>query len=434
MSRMLKKMAVRSGLARLDAEVRRRLGSDYFYLRMYSGDVLSAPVSDLELLENLERAVKTAAAGDVTGEVTGEVTREVIDLSQGIPDLSGIFDASPILESMTRSAALASSLRAYPAGFGHPEALRSVAGKIKSDTGVSYDPEKEILICNGASQALAHALECFTDAGETIVLFDPCYLFYPWLARTRGLRVRRVRGPNPQNGRLNQKELDRAMRGAKAIIVNSPGNPDGRVIHPDDLALVAALAARNNCVIISDEVYSAFCWKRPHESIATIPAARDRTIVVSSVSKSHGLPGLRAGWCAGPAQLIRPLAMLMSIRVPCVSAATQVMMPALLDAESAFAARRHTEFLARRKNAIHAANAAGFHAPNPDGAFYIWTEIPDRFRSGYEFARWCLETCRVAVMPGEPSGPSGQGKVRWSFGVSPEKFNAAMSRVRATTR
>lgn len=419
MSRFLKKMAVQSGLARFDADVRRRLGADYFYLRMYSGDVLSAPVRDIELLESLERAVKAAPAD------------EVIDLSQGIPDMSGIFPVTRILESVAQNPSLGTSLRTYPAGFGHAATLRAVAEKIATDTGVAYDPEREILICNGASQALAHAIECFVDPGESIVLFDPCYLFYPWLAQTRGLRVRRVRGPDAKNGRLDPRNLERALRGAKAIIVNSPGNPDGRVIHHDDLALIAALAARNNCVIISDEVYSGFCWKHQHESIAAIPAARDRTIIVSSVSKSHGMPGLRAGWCAGPAQLIRPLAMLMSIRVPCVNAVAQEMLPALLAAEPEFAGQRRKEFLARRKNAVHAASTSGFRASAPDGAFYLWTEIPEKFRGANEFARWCLATCRIAVMPGEASGPSGRRKVRWSFGGPIESFNAAMRRIKA---
>ena len=435
MPRLLKKIAVRTGLARLDPGVQKRLGRDYFYLRTYSSDVLSAPVKELELLEEAERAAHEAKSQtNETGASGG-----IIDLSQGMPDLSTFFPLSAILqEASLRNDAMV-NLQKYPRAFGQPAALSSVARKITADTGVVYDPAHEILLCNGASQGLAHALECFVDPGEAVVLFDPCYMFYQWLAQTRGVRVRRVGGPQndiagrdpAMKDRLNQRDLERAMRGAKAIIINSPSNPDGSMIHVEDLKLIAALAARHNCIIISDEVYSGFCWSQKFTSIASIPAARSRTIIVSSLSKSHGLPGLRAGWCAGPAALIRPLGMLMSIRVPCVSAMVQEVLPALIEAESKFSLERHDQFITRRDSALFHAKTTGFTANAPDGAFYLWSKVPDGFSSGYDFARWCLEQCRVVVMPGEPFGPSGKGMFRYSWGGPMESFTTAMQRIQA---
>ncbi len=425
MPRLLKKIAVRTGLARLDSGVQKRLGRDYFYLRAYSSDVLSAPVNDLELLEALERAAHDARSQD-SGSNAGDA---LVDLSQGMPDLANFFHLPAIVQSSFLRAETMADLQKYPRAFGHPAALASVARKIAADTGVAYDPASEILLCNGASQGLAHALECFVDPGEAVVLFDPCYLYYPWLAQTRGVRVRRVGGPK---SRINQRELERAMRGAKAVIINSPSNPDGTMIHAEDLKLIAALAERHNCIIISDEVYSGFCWSQKFTSIANIPSARSRTVVISSVSKSHGLPGLRAGWCAGPSALIRPLAMLMSIRVPCVSTLVQEVLPELLEVESRFAPERHKQFLARRDSALCQAEAAGFKANKPDGAFYLWSKVPDGFSSGYDFARWCLERCRVVVMPGEPYGPSGKGMFRYSWGGPKESFAKAMQRIQTT--
>lgn len=436
MTRLFKKIAVRTGLARLDPGVQKRLGGDYFYLRTYSSDVLSAPIKDLELLEALERAADVAKSQNHQTPTIGPI----IDLSQGMPDLSNFFPLPAILQEATFRKEATVNLQKYPRAFGQPGTLSSVARKIAADTGVVYDPACEILLCNGASQGLAHALECFVDPGGAVVLFDPCYLFYPWLAQTRGLRIRRVGGPkkglagrdqDPNDRRLNQRELERAMRGAKAIIINSPSNPDGSMIHIDDLKLIAALAARHNCIIISDEVYSGFCWSEKFTSIASITAARARTIVISSVSKSHGLPGLRAGWCAGPAALIRPLAMLMSIRVPCVSAMVQEVLPDLIESETGFAPARHNQFLARRDSALAQAEANGFKAEAPDGAFYLFSKVPRGFSSGYEFARWCLERRSVVVMPGEPFGPSGKGMFRYSWGGLQESFTTAMQRIQA---
>lgn len=432
MSRLWKKFAVRTGLAALDPGVKRRLGAEYFYLRMYSSDILAAPVDDLEILDNLDRAKNSGA----------------IDLSQGTANLSGLFPLAEIMGVVSGQPDIIKSLQHYPPAFGQRAALDAVAKKIAADTGVSYDPSSEILLCNGASQGLAHALDCFVDPGESIVLLDPCYLFYSWLAQTRGVKIRRVRGPRVNEGvnegvnqgfndRVNQGRLKRAMRGAKAIIVNSPANPDGSMIHPDDLQLIADLAKRYNCVILSDEVYSGFCWERNFTSIASLPAAWDRTVVISSLSKSHGLPGLRAGWCAGPGNLIRPLAMLMSIRVPCVSAAVQAALPDLIAAENDFAPKRRTEFLRRRESAIFAARSAGLTVQSPDGAFYLWAQVPSGFSSGHEFTRWCLERCGVLVMAGEPFGPSGKSMVRLSWGGASEPgkdFREAMARIAMITQ
>ena len=425
MSTLWKKFAVRTGLAGLDPKVKSRIGGDYFYLRAYSNDVLAAPIEDLELLEQLERAVHTARS---TAGHTHE-SNALIDLSQGMPDLSGFFPLDRIMSDAARRPHLLTALQKYPPGFGNPRALAAVAKKITADTGVTYDHLSEILLCNGASQGIAHALECFVDPGMPVVLFDPCYLFYQWLAQTRGLRIRRV---NTINQRLDPRQMERAMSGAKAIIINSPANPDGSRIHLDDLKLIAALAARHNCIILSDEVYSGFSWAEKFTSIASLPSARGRTIVISSLSKSHGLPGLRMGWCAGPAPLIRPLAMLMSIRVPCVNATAQETLPDLIDAEFDFSQRRHTEFLERRDAAMAAALDAGFNVETPDGAFYLWNQIPGRFLSGHDFARWCLKECQVAIMPGEPFGPSGKSMVRMSWGGPSELFSKAMQRIKET--
>ncbi|MEY4631780.1 MAG: putative aminotransferase YugH [Pseudomonadota bacterium] len=397
--------------------VKRRLADKWPFLKNYSEDVLDAPVADLELLESFERSVQQA-------RTDGE---KLIDLSQGMPDMHGIPE---IVRDIPPAPELDSLLSIYPPAFGTDAATRAVAAKIKHDSGISYDPSREILICNGASQGLAHALEAFASPGERIVLFDPCYLFYPWLARTRGLHVRRVPGPSPETGRIDPDRLSHAMRGARIVLVNSPANPDGSMIHPDDLALIARLAEKNGSIILSDEVYSGFCWERDFRSIAACPGARDRTVVVSSVSKSHGLPGLRAGWCAGPDHLIRPMGMLMSIRVPCVNAQAQLALPRLLAAEPAFAAARREAFLKRRAEAIKScAEARLICRVPPGGAFYLWIDIPAGFKSGYEFASSSLAKARVVMMPGEPFGPAGSRKVRMSWGGSSEAFAEAMQRI-----
>jgi aspartate/methionine/tyrosine aminotransferase len=412
----IRKLAIDSGLARHDPTVKARLGPNWRYLRNYSSDVLDAPVRDLELLESFEQQVQKARR-------SGE---NLIDLSQGMPDLQGISGLDRIVPD---EHATSIALRAYPPAFGIEPATTAVARKIKNDTGIEYDPAKEILICNGASQGIAHALEAFASPGDRIVMFDPCYLFYPWLALTRGLRIRRVPGPAQRNGRLDPILLERAMRGSRLILVNSPANPDGSMLHPEDMQLISEFASRHGTIIISDEVYASFCWDSPFQSMATVSGARKHTIIVSSVSKSHGLPGLRLGWCAGPQELIRPMGMLMSIRVPCVNVQAQLALPALLESEGSFATARKDTFRSRREAAIKSATDSKLFALPPKGGFYLWVDTPDRFGSGYEFASWALEKSRIVIMPGEPFGPAGARKVRLSWGVSSEDFSTAMDRI-----
>lgn len=412
----MRKIAIDSGLARLDPTVKSRLGANWRYLKNYSSDVLDAPVHDLELLKSFEHQVQRARKS----------SEDLIDLSQGMPDMDGVLGLD---REMPAGSRIIAALATYPAAFGMDVATHAVARKIKNDSGHEYDPRSEILICNGASQGVALALEAFASPGDKIVMFDPCYLFYPWLACTRGLRIKRVAGPAHDTGRIAASHLDRAMRGARLILVNSPANPDGTMLHPEDLRLIADLAARHGCIIVSDEVYAGFCWDAPFKSIATVPGARKRTVIVSSVSKSHGLPGLRAGWCAGPKELVRPMGMLMSIRVPCVNAQAQLALPALLDSEASFATARERVFHARRDAAMASAQKAELCAPAPKGGFYLWADVPAKFESGYGFASWALEKARVVMMPGEPFGPAGARKVRLSWGVTEEQFSSAMQRL-----
>lgn len=442
-ARKLKKMAIRSGLARFDPTVRARAGLDYNYLTTYSSDIISAPIDSIEALGELEAMAHQAGHPHDTDDA-----RKFIDLSQGMPDFSEIYSFDSILSQATGSWFNRPTVSRYPPAFGTIEARDAAAGKIFRTTGISYDPDSEILICNGASQAIAHALESFADPGEPVAVIDPCYMFYHWLAATRGLRIIPIpkyrndeaasnlsssNAESRESGvtrRIDRDAAAKAMRKAKVLILNSPANPDGSMIHEDDLAMLAELAQRHNVIIISDEVYADFCWTNPFKSIASLATAKPRTIVVSSVSKSHGLPGLRAGWAAGPASLIRPMAMLMAIRVPCVHGPTQALIPQLLNLESTFAAKRQFVFENRRKCAIGAVHGAGFCATMPDGAFYLWVDVPKPFTGSQQFAQWAAKEAAVAIIPGSVFGPAGKSKIRLSWGCDTNTFQEGITRLR----
>lgn len=187
-----------------------------------------------------------------------------------------------------------------------------------------YDADNEVLICNGASQALSLILESYVDPGDKIVLFDPSYVLHFWSAASSS---KNCVGANPTKQRSYDVRCrpDKALRGAKLIFVNTPNNPTGGVLSKNDLKIIASLAKKHNALIVSDEVYEKFLYgQHTHTSLATFAESYDRTLTVNSFSKTYALAGYRIGFVAAPEHLLKPLRMQMAVRSPFVSIASQM--------------------------------------------------------------------------------------------------------------
>jgi aspartate/methionine/tyrosine aminotransferase len=401
----LARLLIRTGLARLLPSVQRRLQGGAEYLRFYSDRLLSSPLAPLERIASCLE----------------EDSPEVIDLASGSPR----FDLLP--SSSTR---LPPDRRGWPPAAGLPELRGAVAAKLLEENRLVYSPAEEILITAGALGAVQVTLDAFVNRGDPVVLPDPVSPMYPLLVRTRGARIRWM-STRTEDGRLRLRfdHLSRDLRGARLLVLCSPANPTGGVIHPEDLEQVAWWAERHDVLVLSDEVFDRYWYEAEPLSIATLARARTRTLVAGSVSKSHALSSARVGWIASQRHLLRPCLATAALRSPFVPTLSQLIaLAALRTGLDAFAPLRE-QLESRRDYAFDRLRAIGMSAAPPAGGFFLWAQAPAGWRTGRDFAETLLATRRVRVLPGDLFGPSGKGFVRIAYAADEGRLEEGLNRI-----
>jgi aspartate/methionine/tyrosine aminotransferase len=402
---LLARLLVRSGIARFLPGVQRRLEGGADTLHFWSDRLIGSPLADLERI----------------GDLIRPLSPDVIDLAQGAPRLDLIPAALP------RQAADPS---AWPAMAGMPELRQAVAELLLGEHRLSFSPTEEVQITAGALGAVGTILDAFVNRGDRVVLLDPGSPLYPLAVRTRGARVRWL-ATTVDGGRTRFRldHLARALRGAKLVVLQSPANPTGGVVEPEDLEQVAWWADRHDVLILSDEVFQRFHLPGPL-SIATLARARKRTLVVGSTSKGHGLAAARVGWIGANRHLLRPCLATAALRTPFVPAVCQLAALAALRGDpGAFAAARQ-RLEARRRYAFDRLRAAGFEPAWPAGGFFVWLPVA-ALGGGRRLAEVLLREQRVRVVPGDLFGPNGAGYVRISVAVEDGRLEEGLNRLAA---
>jgi aspartate/methionine/tyrosine aminotransferase len=402
---LLARLLVRTGAARLLPGLQRRLDGGADFLRYCSDRLLGAPV---RLLEDIAACV-------------AETTPDVIDLAPASPR----FDLTPSFTTR-----LPPDRRGWPDPAGLPELRGAVAAKLLADNRLAVSPAEEVLITAGALGAVATIFDAFVNRRDAVALFDPASPLYPLLLRTRGARIRWV-GTRPDEGRLRLRfdHLSRALRGARLLVLNAPANPTGAIITPEDLEQVAWWAARNDALILSDEVFERFAYDAEPTSIASLPLARPRTLTVGSVSKSHALAAARVGWVAAHRHLLRPCQAAAGLRSPFVPTLSQLQALQALRTPAAVFAPVRSQMEARRRHVHERLRAMGLDPVWPAGGLFVWVPVPAGWRSGRAFADALLRNHRVRVLPGDLFGPSGKRFTRVSYVADDGRLDEGLSRI-----
>lgn len=400
----LARLLVHSGVAQLLPGLRRRLDGGTEYLRYYSDRLVSAPLAQLERL---------AAALE-------ECPPDVIDLTAGSPR----FDLLP--SSTTRMPA---DRRGWPCVHGLPELRGAVAARLFEEARLVVSPAEEVLITAGALGAVQVILDALVNRGDAVVLSDPGSPMYPLLVRTRGANVRWA-PVTCDEGRLKVRFdlLAPRLRGARLLVVNSPHNPTGGVIAPEDLEHLVWWCHRHDVLILSDETFGLYQEGDRSPSVATLPRAKERTLTVGSVSKSHALAWARVGWVAAHRHLLRPCLATAALRAPFVpTLSQQIALQALRTSTAAFAPIED-EFASRRRFVFDRLSAVGLEADWPGGGYFLWVRVP-RGSSGRKFCESLLSERRVKLTPGELFGPSGTGYVRLSLVAEDGRLDEGLNRI-----
>ena len=382
----------------------------------------------------------TSERTDRFGEsVIREMTREAmlhdaINLAQGFPDF-----AAP--EELKRAAqqAVAADVNQYAITWGAKTLRDAIARRMKATQGLEVDPETEITVCCGSTEAMIASLLAVTNAGDEIVIFEPFYENYGPDAILSGALPRfvKLRPPADPGGEwaFDEREL-RAAFGArtKAIVLNTPNNPTGKVFTRAELELIRDLCLEHEALAITDEIYEHILYDgAEHISMARVEGMRDRTITINGMSKTYSVTGWRVGWAVAPEALsgaIRKVHDFLTVGAP---APLQEAGVAALALPQAYYQRLAGDYRARRDRLLPALRQAGFEAYTPRGAYYVMTDIGGfGFADDIAFASHLVRDIGVAVVPGSSfysDARDGARQVRFAFCKRPETLDEAASRL-----
>jgi aminotransferase len=352
---------------------------------------------------------------------------DVISLGIGEPDF---VTPRPILEAGRRSLDLGQT--GYTSNSGLIELREAVAAHLQRLYGVAYDPESEILITVGVSEALHVAALALIETGDEVLIPQPCYVAYPAVVDFAGGQAVPVATRAAEQFQVSRDDLERA-RGprTRGLLIGYPNNPTGAVMDRERLLEVAAFAEANDLWVFSDEIYDQLVYGVRHTCFAALPGMRDRTLLLGGFSKDYAMTGWRVGYACGPAEVIAALRKVHQyIIMSAPTAGQHAAVAALTDPASAAAvAAMVAAYDERRRCIVDGLNAIGLPTFEPRGAFYAFPDIRPTGLDGDTFSTRLLYEHGVAAVPGEAFGEAGRGYLRCSYATSLERIQEALARI-----
>jgi len=394
-------------------------------------------------IAQISRRMLSAKAEQFTESVIREMTRlamkhGAVNLSQGFPD----FAAPEEIKEAARKA-IADDINQYAITWGAKLLRDAVVEKFARTQGVQYDPEREITVCCGSTEAMMSAMMAIINPGDEIVVFEPFYENYGPDAILSGATPRFVK-LQPPDWSFDEKELAAAFGPhTKAIILNTPNNPTGKVFARAELECIRDLCVRWNAYCITDEIYEHILYDgAEHISMARIDGMRERTIVINGLSKTYSVTGWRVGWVLAPAGPTQPIRKVHDFLTVGAAAPLQQAGSIALRFTQSYYDRLAASYAAKRERILKILTAAGFTVFKPRGAYYVMTDIsrfpdpdPVQFPADtrdVRFAKYLVEKIGVAVVPGSSfynDARDGASQVRFTFCKKEETLAAAEARL-----
>jgi aminotransferase len=351
---------------------------------------------------------------------------EVISLGVGEPDFS-----APWAARMAAITALEQGRTSYTANRGRRE-LREAVTEYLTRFDLAYDPDTELLVTTGASEALDLAMRALVDPGDVVAIPEPTYISYVPTAELAGAEVRSVTTAAETAFELTTAALVEAGAAeADVLIICYPNNPTGAVMDRDALMPIAEFAVENDLTVVADEIYAELRYDGRHTSIAALPGMRERTVVINGFSKAYAMTGLRLGYAAGPAPLIDAMNRIHQYTM--LSAPTTAQHAALgaLRATGDVVEEMRSAFDKRRRYVVDRFGELGMPTASPRGAFYVFPRCPEQLSDDAAFAEQLLTAEQVAVVPGRVFGDGGTGHCRVSYASALPELREALDRIEA---
>ncbi|MFQ5996473.1 MAG: pyridoxal phosphate-dependent aminotransferase [Dehalococcoidales bacterium] len=352
--------------------------------------------------------------------------KSIISLGVGEPDFT-----TPWHICEAALDALKKGYTRYTPTTGFPELRYAVAQNLENRYGIRYDPETEIVITVGSSQAMDLAFRTVLDPGDEVIMPDPYYVCYPsCISLAHGVPVP-VPTRSDNEFKLEADEVEaRINPRTKVMLFGYPSNPTGTEVSRGDLAEIAELAEKYDLLVISDEIYSQLTYGLEHTCFPSLHGMKERTILLDGFSKAYAMTGWRLGYAAGPAELIAAISKIHQHTMLSPSSMAQMAALEALRSGEDDVKQMVAEYDQRRRVIIQGLNQIGLACHEPKGAFYAFPSIQITGMSSDEFTEKLLLEERVVVMPGTLFGQQGEGFVRCCYATALSDIEEALERMK----
>lgn len=318
----------------------------------------------------------------------------------------------------------------YTSNAGDAALRATIADHIDRLYGLAYEPETEVLVTVGVSEALFLAMKAILDPGDEVLVVEPCFVANAAAVEMAGGKPVMVATSVEHEFQVTSEELEACItERSKAILISYPNNPTGAVLTRDHMEQVAHVAEKYDLVVISDEIYERLVYGIEHANFATLPNMRERTIVLSGMSKAYAMTGWRIGYATAPTGILSAMKklhqyLIMSAPTMSQMASIQALKHGEIDVE-----RMRLSYDERRRLIVDGFNRLGLSCFEPRGAFYAFPSIQNTGMSDEVFCELLLKEDQVAVIPGSAFGESGRGFIRASYASSKENIELALGRI-----
>ena len=349
---------------------------------------------------------------------------DVISLGVGEPDFVTPWE---IRESAIYS--LERGYTSYTSNYGLLGLREAISDQMYEKDGTFYDPEREILITCGVSEAYDLAIRTITDPGDEIIVVEPCYVSYqPCVTLSGGepisLPTSMEDGFVPTPEEIEQRITDKT----KAIVISYPNNPTGATMNKKRMEEIADIVSEYDLIVISDEIYDDLTYNEKHVSFSSLNGMKDRTILLNGFSKAYAMTGWRIGYLAANEEIVDGAVKIHQYSMICAPIISQMAaIEAIVSGEKG-KMEMIREYNRRRRMVVKRLNEMGLDTFEPNGAFYAFPSIKE-YSGSEEFSERLLREKRVAVVPGNAFGECGEGFVRISYAASRETIIEAMDRI-----
>ena len=319
----------------------------------------------------------------------------------------------------------------YTSNSGLKPLRQEISNYINRTQEIEYDPNKEIIVTVGGSEAIDIGIKALVNDGDEVIIPQPSYVSYVPCTILANAKPVIIKLKEENEFRLTAEELKNAITAkTKILILPFPNNPTGSIMEKSDLEAIAKVIIENDIYVISDEIYSELTYKGKHTSIASIKGMQERTILINGFSKAYAMTGWRLGYVCAPENIIKQMIKIHQFAIMCAPTTSQYAgIEAIKNGDEDVREMRQS-YNQRRRFLMKRFEEMGLECFEPYGAFYVFPCIKEFGMTSEEFATKLLQEERVAAVPGTAFGESGEGHLRISYAYSLDNLKAAMERIK----